>query len=295
MNYVKITRYRKKSPLKTKICIISDIHFSPKESSKRFNKVLKSIKKESPGYILIPGDIIDSADAVDDEKEFYRVLDWFKELSQLAKVFISRGNHDMYRRPNDDNDKRRWLLDYNELFWDKLRKISNIFVLENSGYSDERVYVFGVDLPPEYYNFEQVSFGKSTIFHPVRENKSELLHTLEKSSLDTEKSKINFFLCHSPIYMTDPDILKKLDGFDYIVSGHMHNGIVPPILNELWRGTRGILSPTRELFPLNSRRGNIDKGGKLVISGAVTTFAACAGKKRIFRGLFPIYMTVIEL
>ena len=73
----------------------------------------------------------------------------------------------------------------------------------------------------------------------------------------------------------------------------MHNGCVFPILNELWRSEKGIISPKKEFFSNNSRNtlNNIDD--KLLVNGPITTFH---GNKKLFSKLnflFPINVSLM--
>lgn len=95
--------------------------------------------------------------------------------------------------------------------------------------------------------------------------------------------------------MSDSEILKYIDEFDLILSGHMHNGLVFPFMEKVFPKNRGVISPLRNIFPDNARGiKNIkynEKNIKLVITGGVTKFALSHG---VVKKLNKLYPSVIE-
>ena len=129
------------------------------------------------------------------------------------------------------------------------------------------------------------------------EDKSLMLQEL-KSLKQTVKSipndKLNFLMAHSPTYLKDKEITDELKEFDYFVSGHMHNGLVPPILNEIWKSSHGIISPSRILLADNCRNTLKFKDDKLIVNGQLTTFHESHGFLSKFNFLYPSFITVID-
>ena len=85
-NIIDTTKYRLKSDdieNRIKIAHLSDLH------SKPFNKVLAQLKKIKPDFIVITGDYIN-----DKAKNKDKMLDFGKELVNLAPVFYITGNHE---------------------------------------------------------------------------------------------------------------------------------------------------------------------------------------------------------
>ena len=81
-------------------------------------------------------------------------------------------------------------------------------------------------------------------------------------------NKLNVLLMHSPILIGEKTIKKELSKYDIVLSGHMHNGVVPPILDELFDNNIGIIAPNKKVFPKYAR-GIIKKDNITVISGGV--------------------------
>lgn len=273
-----------------KILVFSDLHFSYKISDLKLDMIINEAKRIKPTYIFIVGDLIDSVDMITNREERNRLLLFLKQLSSLSTVLISLGNHDCYKKNSVQQKftKNKWIYCYDEEFIKSMNVFPNVHVLKNSVYEDDNIFVLGVFNSFSYYHAK----GK------LVESKEQMIHDLECINplylKHLPHSKVKFVMVHSPVYMQDDSILDTLKEYDYICSGHMHNGCVPPILNELWRSSRGIISPTRELFLKNERNTLCSLEDKLVVNGPLTTLQECAGFMEKFDILFPMYDSVFE-
>lgn len=115
----------------------------------------------------------------------------------------------------------------------------------------------------------------------------------ENKNLYLEDSKIKILMIHSPRLIVDKDILNYVKKFDIILCGHMHNGMMLPILDHLFRNSnKGIISPDRKLFPDNTRGiKEIEIDGKkiyLVITGGITKLGETTGFLSKFNSLYPM-------
>ena len=100
---------------------------------------------------------------------------------------------------------------------------------------------------------------------------------------------------HSPILIGERSIKKELSKYDIVLSGHMHNGVVPPIIDELFDNNRGIIAPNKRIFPKNAR-GVIKDNNIIVISSGVTKISSSAGKALKWLDIFfPIGINYIEI
>ena len=241
-----------------KIFLISDLHIGIGFNIKKLDKIKKEIEKEIPNYICIPGDIIDNTNIIKDKEDI--VINFLKDISTNTKVIISLGNHDVCRLIRDKKGKR-WEYDKRDDFFNKIRNIKNVYLLENEIYTDKDICFIGLSLSYEYY--------KTT---------GESINILEKElnalNIKIDKNKYNVLLCHSPHRLTNERIIKTkiMKDIDLILSGHMHNGMVHPIMELIWKGNKGIITPTKELFPkAKVTRGRIKLNDKnLIISGGIT-------------------------
>ncbi len=273
-----------------KIVSISDLHFSTKVSDCKLQCLYERILKINPKYLFIAGDLIDSS--VVEEEEKVRLLHWLERLSRICTICISIGNHEFYKYENyidESGQKRKTRFYFNNEIFEEISNISNVYVLNNDVYEDDSLYVAGITLPYDYY--KKISAHRG-------ENKELLMETLasQRSLLsDLPKNKVKFALIHSPVYLQDEDVKKELLEFDYLIAGHMHNGCVVPGLYEIWRSSRGIISPYKTPLPNNARTNLKTTEDKLIVNGACVTFQKCTGWLQAFNILFPIYMTELVI
>ena len=271
-----------------KIAVISDLHFGRILKDDKLEALANFLKKLQPDYILLPGDLIDHADMVDERQEAERLLNYLERVAKIAPLIISYGNHDFYRQ-----GKKGWTEDRSESFFADVASLKNVHLLDNSVYSDKNIYAFGLTQDFDYYNYTD-----SGLVHPGEERKDLMLKKLK--SLDANllrnlpKKPLKFALIHSPVYLHDDEVLKELAEFDYFISGHMHNGVVPPVLDGLMLNSRGLIAPTKNLFPPNVRRTIKTNDDKSIIAGPVTTFHNAAGPLKLANVLYPTHVTLLE-
>lgn len=281
-------RYRFNKPAlpPQKILAISDVHFVD-ELTKKHQRALDFAKETSPNLIVVTGDIIDNIHVLKNTENKKVLKNWFEQLGKIAPVCISLGNHDSYREKSGKPTKvgfrkYHYISDQKSPLPEYLANIPNVYLLDNNFYEDKSNFVFGLSLPPDYYD---------TPAHPGTEDRKVLLETLRKNADHFKKmpaNKTKILLVHSPIYMTDPDVREYLDEFDFILAGHMHNGVVPPVLQEIWPGHRGIFTANKRLFAnQNTRLGLYDN--KFIALGAIITMP---DKK--LDALFPTNVATIE-
>ena len=281
--------------------MISDIHFSPRVKSATLETVATKAREMQPDYILIPGDLVDSLDAIKDHTDRKRLTAWLTQLGAIAPTLISLGNHDYYLKNPDYNNyfskTNHWFSYKNDVFFEKLRQIPNVHVLDNQVYEDKNIFVLGFSASPEYYQFDRGNKSTS-IRHPGSEDRSILLTDLDRLSqkqiTNLPKHKAKLVLMHSPVFAKDAAVLAKFNEFDYIISGHMHNGVVPPLLNDFWRTDRGLMAPGKHFFPVNTRTIRLNPSDKSIICGAVTTIQDCAKPLSFLNHAFPIFIATLE-
>ena len=240
---------------------ISDIHFSKITKKKNLDKLVKYIKNINPNYIMITGDIIDSGEIMEDKLKIKELFSFLGNLGKLAKVLISLGNHDILCHD-----------DYT--FFDEANKIDNVHFLNDSSFHDEFLYVFGYTLPSEYY----YNINKSESVEVLIKKLDECNKQLIKIPKDT----CSVALIHSPIRLTNPEVVTRLKKFNLILCGHTHNGMVPDILKIFFRGNSGLVAPGKGLFP-KIAKGKIvipiDKHDvTIIINGAITKLSERSGK-----------------
>ena len=282
--------------------MLSDIHFSTRLKAKTLNALTAQATAQQPDYILITGDLVDTLDNIDSDAELRRLTAWFERLASVAPTLVALGNHDFYRtnagHTHALSKQRHWFAENPARLVDALSNIPNLHLLNNTSYEDKNVYILGFTLSPDYYHFDHDD-SSTTIFNPGSENLDIFLSDLKRldSRLITNlpKRKAKLLLIHSPVYIADPAIEAKLSEFDYTVSGHMHNGVVPPVLNDFWRSDRGLIAPGKHFFPRGARAHITSPYDKHLILGAVTTVQESAKPLTFLNHAFPVYTASLEL
>ena len=134
-----------------------------------------------------------------------------------------------------------------------------------------------------------------------KENKDYLLNFLDENLnyLDNlDNSKVKVLVCHSPIYMSDKDVMDRVKEYDFIFSGHMHNGMIPYPFDKIKVNT-GIIAPNKSLFPDNARgTKDINVGDKdihLIINGGITKLSECTNVLSKFNNIYKMNIDEIEI
>ena len=306
MNCFYYSRYRfynKNVKHKLNFFLISDIHFSNKVSSKKLRAITEQARQKQPNYIIIAGDLVDSLDCIENHSDFKRLTSWLEQLGKIAPTLIGLGNHDFYRKNPEHNNifskKRHWFAEKSQHFIESINAIDNVELLDNQSYEDKNVYIFGFTQSPEYFQFDRDEKRSTTLFHPGGEDLDIMLADLDaldqKLISNLPKHKIKIAIIHSPLYLTDSEVAAKLYEFDFFISGHMHNGVVPPIINDFWRSDRGIIAPGKKLFPHSARAKISSPYDKIITLGAISTIQASAKPITFMNGIYPINIASLEL
>lgn len=254
---------------------IGDIHYNETTSAKKLEYIKYAIEDAHPDYIFITGDLLDRPKITKNKEKIKLLVSWLNSLGNIAKVFISLGNHDI-------------ILEEDYKFFNKLNDINNIYVLNNQSYEDENVFISGFTLPTNYYyNIEK------------HEDENALLETLQNNfNLVTNlpKKKYKVALIHSPILLSEKKVIEKLKEYDLILSGHMHNGLIPRILDKIIKNNYGLISPDKRLFAKNTRGKIKTKYYTIIITGGITKLSPSSTKiLSKLNGLYPISINKITV
>lgn len=268
--------------MKVNIKQFGDLHYNKFCSRNLLNKISEEICDGKNSHTIFTGDLIDSTDFIRNNRiEREVLLEWLNDISKKTILIMTLGNHDIY---SYDKENNAWIYDYDESFWKEINSIPGITLLSHSScYEDDLIYISGINPGYGYYENETRN-----------ENKEEIIKELKKKKnlfQDLSQSKLKLFLCHSPIYMTDEEVLKYINEFNIVLSGHMHNGLILPIMENIFPKNMGLISPLMHFFPDNARGiKNIeynDKIIKLIITGGITKLAPSHSIVSRFNSLFP--------
>ena len=269
-----VSKYKLNNKINKDIRIVhfSDIHFDLSYNLKRFDMILNKVKLLEPDYICITGDIIDNAGIIKNVGGYHILNDFFTNLSSLAKVIISMGNHEMKYLGNYDN------LAYKEVI-NSFKSMNNIIVLDNSTYVDGDVCFVG--------------FNPSSIYY-FKEDKciNELANEYLECNFKLDKNKYNVLLIHTPRNLLEDNIYNKCNFSNYnlILAGHTHGGMMP--INIL--GTRGITVPYHRFFPKNVKGKLTRNKTTLIICSAIVRLSNSSGLGR-FNDLYSMHINFINI
>jgi len=268
------------------IALFSDIHYSSIFKEKKFKLIKNNLISNKPDYICIPGDIIDSTNVLDDSQKQETFLEFFHDIGKLAPTFISLGSHDFTRLEGSN-----WSVEYNEKWFKKLDSIDNVHLLHNSRYECDDITFTGYTANYQYY------------YNDSKEESKEILSDyLNKHSIKHDNNKCNILLFHSPIRIMDMEILSldALKNIRLILTGHMHNGMIPPVLDEIIQNNFGLIAPNKSLFPDNARGIKtkiVDKQQiDMIISSGIVKLQECAPKiLHPFNEIYPMGIEYIKI
>ena len=255
----------------TTISLISDIHFNEDINLDRLRKIYYSLLNTRPDYIFVLGDIVEDTRMSSDMLK--KIRHFITSISEIAPVYFVQGNHELKTKVNG-----KWEPNINEEYFSMLSSIENFRSLDNkSVLLKENIALTGINLPCIYYDTSN-ELG-AVYFTLVNDYlKNGLLGNLSNKSY-------NICLQHTPNHIMDKkeyeillDSIKmytknKQFNFDLVVSGHLHNGLVPSYIDRFIPGNRGIMGITgskKHLFQENCRGiKSINENTKGIILPAV--------------------------
>lgn len=267
-----------------RIVLISDVHYGGDFKKEKLSLILDRIKILKPDYITLTGDLIDNTNILKDLIIKNEVKNFLKELTFIAKVIMCIGNHDQFilkkrafRCVYDFDSNREW--------FEEIRKIPNLVLLDNEYYEENNIRFIGFTPSFNYYD---------------KEERIVLLNELKNKLPSVKDDCYNILLIHSPINILDNITIKEtnLKNVSLILSGHTHNGMMPPILDDLIKGNAGIFSPDGTWFwKAKKTRGKYKLEDKtLIINGAITKIHGCSPKWMVLLNeLFPMSIDIIDL
>jgi len=277
--------------------LLSDLHFSSCLKNEVLEKIIDYTEQKQPSYILFLGDLVHCLSEIDNEAQRKRLASFMERLSDIAPIIAIFGNHDFYRY--DENKHHGWHISSPNIIVDIIKDNPRITFLRNESYEDDNIYVYGFAPDSEYYSYDSAhNHQKTTIFNPQKEDKNIFIHNLkqipDKKIHGLKKHKINLFLCHSPVYLGDKHVLPFLSDFDATISGHMHNGVVPPALNDIWQSDRGIIAPGNTILPRRARNGALSYKDPNIILGAIQSIQPYHNFIGLLSHAFPIYAATLS-
>lgn len=204
-----------------KIMLLTDLH-----NRDITEKLVKIVNEENPNIIVMSGDMIN--EKVDGFDNFFNLC---KELKDKTVYYVF-GNHEENMSDEKQNE-----------FIEKIKEKTNVILLNNDKVElDDSFTIYGFSHQVKYY---------------LASTKEKIdLNYIEERIGKIDINKFNLLISHDPLLYN----LYSEYGFDMVLSGHLHGGII----NIPFVG--GLLSPDFTFFPKYYKGVNKIGNTNLVIS-----------------------------
>lgn len=222
-----------------KILFLTDLHNN--SYGKNNVKLLERIRKESPDYIFVGGDMLVGKKGVSTNI----AEDFVRQLTELCPVYYGNGNHE-FRMKIDTEEYGDAFQPYKKALVD-----SGVCFLENEHvdlmWGNVPVQIHGLEIPREAYK----KFKKTEVS----------LEEVEERIGKADERSYKILLAHNPSYV---DVYRKW-GADLILCGHLHGGVVRiPKLG-------GVITPQFFPFPKYSGELTVEDDVAIVVSKGLGT------------------------
>lgn len=284
---VKVHEYNIDNKPSVNVKQFGDLHVDENFDFSKLDKIEESLDSSDTDYVMFTGDMIDYTNFLYSNIDVMKkLLKWIRKIASKYKMIIGFGNHDTFKKTNEG-----WKEDYCINFINELSNIDGVNLLGfDPCYEDDKISVVSPFIPFNYYENESRKEDKSVLIDTLKEFKN----VIESMPAD----KLKFLILHSPVFVDCEEALGFIKYFDFVLSGHMHNGVVPPILDNIVKNNRGIISPDKSLFPSNARgvkTVDSDLGNtNIIITGGVTKLSN-ASKLGVFNNIFPMSVEDIRI
>lgn len=192
--------------------------------------------------MLISGDLINDTNDFTNDEFCAAFIATMTELVNNRFCFVTKGNHDIMTLCNSRFVEGNICV-LNEI----LMQIPNTILLDNfekvnlSNFDNrDNVSISGASLPYSFYE----EYG---------ENDEYFWNNLLSNSINFEDESYNIFLLHAIKNFLNSTDNKMLLQIDFVLGGHYHNRFIPSIVDSMFSGNNGIISPQREILPSNVR------------------------------------------
>lgn len=260
-----LTICTKKIPRDMKLLIISDIHASKEIGWENLAAVKDMVNMDDINQIVIPGDIVNDVTTLRDQ-EFKEMLKTnLTNITQGKPTVVSYGNHDLMTK----NRNGFWAPGKKELLKETLEELPH-FHLVRAG---KKINIDGLNYSACSPNFSYYENSqKSKKDRESTEDYTQIFYSNYKDDL-FDAAEFNIFLTHEPqsiIKLSEEKGACIQPNTDMVVSGHMHNGLLPNLLQKFARN-HGIISPQMQLFPKYAQGINEVEDTTFIINGPINT------------------------
>ncbi|MBQ9019906.1 metallophosphoesterase [Candidatus Saccharibacteria bacterium] len=280
----RIKTYHLAGKHKLRIFVATDTHFEARRPG-GMDEIVSEARKARPDAILLAGDTVNFLEDIGTEEARERLAGVMRGLAEIAPVYVGIGNHD--QMGNDRTRSLKMAGRMQKKYIDFVESIPGEILLHNRRVKiGEGVNLIGVTLPLRCYQMD----GSEATFEDegeLRKVLAEHRDLMRRRSVD----ETNILVIHSPRRLSN-EIVEELEGIDYIICGHMHQGCVPFGLDEVLPGTVGIIAPGYMPFPVRARHTYPRHSRKLLVLPAYKTFAE---HRAFLNGIYPRSLSILEI
>ena len=195
--------------------LISDLH--NKVYGKKNEKVVEAVRRANPDFVVIAGDLITSHA----NESMEPGVELVKALREQYKIYYALGNHETKLKMYPERFGDMYDVLINEMQHPNVKMLID----ESCVLSDYGICMTGLELERAYF---------------ARFKKKEMEPgDLERHIGSLDEQYCNVLIAHNPDYFEE----YAAWGADFVLSGHVHGGI----MRLPWIG--GVIAPSYKLFP----------------------------------------------
>lgn len=247
-----------------------DFHISHISSKKKLDAVRENICLKKPNYICINGDYIDKPEILEEPILYEYSIEYLKQLSFISPVMMVIGSHEYAGDKGYYNLNENWISD--------IKSLKNVNLLDNSKCEFDDIRFLGYTTSYDYYSLN--SKNKRSF-----EDENILISEYNSLMPKAGDEMYNVLMCHSPICILNEKVLNSVNDMkliNLILTGHMHNGMLPNFISKMLPNNIGLIAPNKSLFPDNARgivtKQIDDHEIVMIINGGVTKIQETAPK-----------------
>ena len=277
INTNKITRDRR-------ILSLSDFHLTGDKGFEHLKEIKSKTDMTKISHIVMPGDIVNDVNELKDNKFRDSVLQALSDFADDKHVFLSAGNHDQMTLNN-----KKWQRGDYSLLQETIEELPKFHLLENG----ERITVNDITysaFSPDYSYYEDEDKERKDL---EAESDYEEAFMKNYNANLFDNNTFNILLTHEPQSIIKLSTKKGSciqDNTDLVLSGHMHDGMLPHFFKRFC-GNIGIISPQMQLLPKYAH-GTVEVGDTtFVINGPVNARVESA----LINEIYGSNATVVDL
>ena len=267
-----------------RILSLSDFHLTEDKGFEHLKEIKSKTDMTKISHIVMPGDIINDVNELKDNKFRNKVLQALSDFADDKHVFLSAGNHDQMTLNN-----KEWQRGDYSLLQETIKQLPKFHLLKNG----ERITVNDITysaFSPDYSYYEDEDKERKDL---EAESDYEEAFMKNYNANLFDNNTFNILLTHEPQSIIKLSTKKGSciqDNTDLVLSGHMHDGMLPHFFKRFC-GNIGIISPQMQLLPKYAH-GTVEVGDTtFVINGPVNARVESA----LINEIYGSNATVVDL